>query len=155
MAMGVGKLFGRIFGSPEATKEIITSVSAGLDVLVYTQEEKAQAAATERAAGRAIVVQWMESTSGQNLARRFLAMMITMGWLCQYGAANIFAIIAVFIDKPEKFLKASEVMAGYANQMNGAVMLILGFYFAAPHLGAIAEKAMDRFGTAPPKTTPQ
>lgn len=153
--MGITKLFGRIFGSPEATKEIITSVSAGLDVLVYTQEEKAQAAATERAQGRAIVVQWMEATSGQNLARRFISMAITMGWLAQYGAANLFAVIAVFINNPEKFLAASAIMAGYANQMNGAVMLILGFYFAAPHLGTIVDKAMDRFGTAPPTTPKQ
>jgi len=31
-------------------------------------------------------------------------------------------------------------------RLNGAVMLILAFYFAAPHMGAMIGQAMDKFG---------
>ena len=37
-------------------------------------------------------------------------------------------------------------MGGYAHEMNGAMMLILGFYFAAPYMGSIVEGAMKKFG---------
>lgn len=141
-------ILSRIFAGPETINNTVTAVKEGLDALVYTDEEKANDAAAERAAARGMVVEWMKATSGQNLARRWLAMAITTGWLCQYGAANLFSVIAVFSsDKlAGKMVNASEVMGGYANQMNGAVMLILGFYFAAPHMANIVEAAMNKFG---------
>jgi hypothetical protein len=142
-------LFGRIFGTAETAKEIVTSVRDGLDALVFTDEERDGAAAKDRAEARGMIVNWMKTTSGQNLARRFLAMAITMGWLAQYMAANLFAVVAVFMEEPKAFLAASEVMGSYADQMNGAVMLILGFYFAAPHLSAIVPAAIERFGKSP------
>ena len=36
-------------------------------------------------------------------------------------------------------------VGGYADGMTGAMMLIIGFYFAAPHMGQFVNSAMDRF----------
>jgi hypothetical protein len=141
-------LFARIFGSDVAIKETIATVRDGLDALVYTDEERAQQAATDRAAARGMVVEWMESTSGQNLARRWLSIVITTVWLGQYLAAQAFVVASIWVtDGTEvKIAKVARAMAEYAENMNGAVMLILGFYFAAPHLDKIVDGAMAKFG---------
>ena len=36
----------------------------------------------------------------------------------------------------------SEALSGYATEINSEFMLVLGFYFAAPHLGKFAEGAV-------------
>lgn len=149
--MSIGGFIGKVFGTDAAIQTTVNAVKDGLDALVYTEEEKATTAAADRAAARSMVVEWMQATSGQNLARRWLAIVITTGWLAQYGSANLFAVIAVFVKEPlsQQMLAASGIMGGYANQMNGAVMLILAFYFAAPHMGQIVDAAMSRFGKPP------
>ena len=153
--MSIGSFVGKVFGTDAAIKETVSAVRDGLDALVYTDEEKATDAAADRAKARSMVVEWMQATSGQNLARRWLAIVITSGWLAQYAAANLFAVAAVFTKEPlaQQMLAASGIMGGYANQMNGAVMLILAFYFAAPHMGQIVDSAMQRFGKAPDTKT--
>ncbi len=43
------KFIGKLFGSDKSVETIVSGVSRGLDSLVYTDEEKANAAAKERA----------------------------------------------------------------------------------------------------------
>jgi hypothetical protein len=145
-------IFSRIFAGPDTIKTTVEAVRDSLDALVYTSEEKEQAAAANRAEARGMVVNWMTATSGQNLARRWLAVVITSTWLGQYLVAQAFAIASIWIDIGRRIAwrEASELMAGYAEQMNGAVMLILGFYFAAPHLDRIVDSAMAKFGKRQP-----
>lgn len=144
--MGLMTFFGRIFGSPEAVNTVVEGVTNGLDALVYTDEEKANDAAEDRKAARGVLIQWFQNTQGQNLARRFLAFVITFTWLFQYFAVMGFNLAAVWVDAPEKFMASATVVGDRADNMTGAMMLILGFYFAAPHLGQIVTGAMNRFG---------
>lgn len=138
--------WGRLFGTDEAINKTIDTVSNGLDKLWYTDEEKAEDASRDRSEARAMVVQWMAATSGQNLARRFISLMIVFVWLCQYTAAMVMSLVAVWVDNSEQWTESAKVIGNYAESMNGAMMLILGFYFAAPHMGDIARAALDRFG---------
>jgi hypothetical protein len=149
--MGVGAFFGKMFGTDQAITTTVNAVRDGLDALVYTPEEKAVDAAKDRAAAREMVVGWMQATSGQNIARRWLSLMITGVWLAQYVVAQVMAISGIFMEDSKRVLKAADIMAGYAEQMNGAVMLILAFYFAAPHMDKIVGVAMERFGKKSPK----
>lgn len=146
-------LFAKIFSTDDAISKTVDAVASGLDKLVYTNEERADAAAIDRAAARAMVVDWMTATNGQNLARRWIAFAITSMWLAQYAMANLFSVLAVFMQdtRANMFLGASTVMANYAVQMNGAVMLILAFYFAAPHMDKVVDVAMSRFAGGVPK----
>ena len=41
--------------------------------------------------------------------------------------------------------ESSDAIDGRTEQMTGAMMLILGFYFAAPHLGKVIDGAMNKF----------
>ncbi len=144
-------LFKRIFAGEETIKEVLSAARDGIDALVYTDEERAVDAAKERAAARGMVVEWMQATSGQNLARRWLTVAITTTWLGQYLVAQAFTIFTIWlpVGKRVAFRETAELMASYAEQMNGAVMLIVGFYFAAPHLDKIVAGAMDKFGKRP------
>jgi hypothetical protein len=51
----------------------------------------------------------------------------------------------VWVSDPEKFVTSADVIGGYAENMNGAMMLILGFYFAAPYMGDMTKSALNKF----------
>lgn len=137
--------WGKVFGTDEAIKGAIGAVKDGLDALVYTDEEKANDAAKERSEARAMVVQWMEATQGQNLARRIISLAITGIWLTQYIVSQLAASIAIFwTTKATQLNDLAKLQVDSANDMSSAVMLILAFYFAAPHMGDFAKAVVGR-----------
>lgn len=141
-------ILARIFGAPAALEETVKGVRDGLDALVYTDEEKATDAAKSRTEARQMVVSWMTATQGQNLARRLLALSITAVWLFLYLLSMAMQAGSVFLTDPEMFGRitaAAAIIGDRATELNGAIMLILAFYFAAPHMGGIVEGAMAKF----------
>lgn len=137
--------WGRIFGTEKALNTAIEGVKNGIDALVYTDEERATDAAKDRAEGRAMVVQWMQATQGQNLARRLIALSVTAVWLLQHIVSQALNLAAVWADDAVKLAEAASVMKSGASDMNAPVMLILTFYFAAPHMGKVAEAVTNKF----------
>ena len=147
MLSGIGSFFGKVFGTDKALAGIVDGVSSGLDKLVYTDEEKADDHAKSVTEARQLVVDWMRSTQGQNLARRLIALSITGVWLMQYVVAWLMDIIAIFVGNAatrKLITEASTATDARADTMVGAVMLILAFYFAAPHMGDIASAALGK-----------
>ena len=138
--------WGKMFGTDEAIKTTIGAVKDGLDALVYTEEEKSVDAAKERSEARSMLVGWMEATQGQNLARRVISLAITGVWLSQYIIAQFASSIAIFwLEKTEQLNELAKVNMQSAEAMSGAVMLILAFYFAAPHMGDFAKAIIGKF----------
>lgn len=142
---------GKIFGTDEAVGKVVDSVSNGLDKIWYTDEEKAEDKAQAKRDASAFIIKWMESTTGQNLARRLIAVVVTGVWVLQYIAMMALSTAAVWTDSEgaitsEKLTASAAIIGTYAESMNGAMMLILGFYFAAPHLGDIAKGSLEKFG---------
>ena len=119
--------WGKIFGTEKALTGIVDGVTNGLDALVYTDEEKASDATKERSEARLMVVKWMESTQGQNLARRLIALSITAVWLLMYLIKSAVAVVSVWVDSPDMWLETAKVVGDSAESMNGAMMLILAF----------------------------
>ena len=134
---------GRIFGGEKAGKELIGGIRAGLDALVYTEEEKAQAAAQDRAEGRKMFIAWIQATSAAALARRVLAFAIIGTWLLMYFLAVVAAIVAAF-KAPETFKALSETLYAGASGLNFEVSMITGYYFAAPQLDKIIDRALRK-----------
>lgn len=135
---------GKMFGSDKALTKTVDTVASAFDALHYSDEEKAEA----KTKAFDQVVGWMEATQGQNLTRRFLAILISMTWVSQYIIAQVLTVIAPWIDTVttvEKMMASAAVMREGASDMTGAVMLILGFYFAARQLDKIAGAALARF----------
>ena len=113
--------------------------------MVYTDEEKATDAAKERSEARSMLVGWMEATQGQNLARRLISLAVTGVWLLQYVVAQIASSIAVFWSEASGQLNAlSALQLQSADNMSPAVMLILAFYFAAPHMSEVVKAFTER-----------
>lgn len=149
---------GRVFGTEKALDSVVAGVSKSLDYLVHTEQEKAEEAAAERTEARKMVVEWMKATQGQNLSRRLIALSITATWLGMKVLATCVAVFAVYATDTTRLQTVIELMRGLSSDMTNAVMLILGFYFAAPHMGGIAKAVMGRFekqaGTPEPIKTP-
>lgn len=142
--------WGKLFGSDKALGGIVDSVTNGLDALVYTDEEKASDAAADRSEARKMVVGWMAATQGQSLARRLIALSITGVWLSMYLLSVFCAMIAIFTNAngvvtAEKVSQVGVIAKAAAMDMNPAVMLILAFYFAAPHMSDIAKAVTGKF----------
>lgn len=138
--------WGKLFGTDEAVRETIGAVKDGIDALVYTEEEKAVDASKERSEARSMLVGWMEATQGQNLARRLISLAITGVWLMQYLVAQVASSIAIFwTTKAVQLNELATLQLKSANDMSPAVMLILAFYFAAPHMGDFAKAVIGRF----------
>ena len=141
-------LLGKLFGSSESTSELVGHISKGLDELKYTHEEKAADHAKDVTEGRQLLIRWLESTTGSRLARRVIAITVTFIWSMQYISAQILNIASVWMtDSAEKLKLSAEIITSSAQSSNGAMMLVLGFYFAAPHLDKIVGPALERFGS--------
>lgn len=146
----IKKLLGRLLGTDEALTEVVKGARDGIDALIYTDEEKANDAAKDRAEARQMIVEWMSATQGQNLARRLIALSITGVWLSMYLLSVFCSMIALFANNAgtltaDKINQIGTIASGSAADMNPAVMLILTFYFAAPHMGDIAKAVQGRF----------
>lgn len=138
--------WGRLFGSDESTNKVIDHVASGMDKLFYTAEEAASDKAQSITEGRQFLIQWLSNTQGQSLARRFIAISCTMVWLVMYCVSWIMAALSPwFTNYSLRLVESSTIVADRAESMNGAMMLILGFYFAAPHLDKIVDTAMNKF----------
>ena len=137
---------GRIFGTEKAIARTIDAVAKGIDKLVYTDEEKAGDAAKDRSNARKAVVGWMNATQGQNLSRRFIALLVVSIWALMYLSGLGLSVASVWVEDQDKLLKSSQVIQSYGEDISGAVMLILSFYFAAPYMGSIVDGALNRFG---------
>jgi len=141
--------WGRLFGSSETTKEAMSMVRDGLDSMWYTDEEEATDKARAVSEGRQVLLEWVKNSQGQNLSRRFLAISISVTWLFGKLCGVGIGIYASFTESKElvgKLQESSNIVSEFSSDMTPAVMLILGFYFAAPHMGKIAEAALTKFG---------
>ena len=142
--------FGRLFGTEKALTSVIDGVSKGLDSLVYTDEEKAKAASRDRSEARKMVVSWMQATQGQNLARRILALSIGFCWLSMHMFSSLISALSVFANDngnvtAEKLQAVAKIAESSASNMTDPVMLILSFYFAAPHMSDLANAVIGRY----------
>ena len=140
-------LLGKVFGTEKALTGIVDSVTNGLDKLVYTDEEKAEDAKVDRSEARKMVVRWMEATQGQNLARRLIALLVTGMWALYYSGAMMIGLVAIWTvpETSEKLIEMTTILHSAGDDMSGPFMLVLGFYFAAPHMGGIASAVIGRF----------
>lgn len=149
----MGSWLGKVFGTDEATRDVINVGKELLDDAFYTDAEKAAGAAADKSEVRGMLVNWMANTQGQNVSRRVISWAFTGTWLSMYGISTCLSTLApwVSVDRAARILESSKVLDSRIGMMDGAVMLILGFYFALPKVSEIATSAIERFG----KKTPQ
>lgn len=140
-------ILSKIFGTDEAIKGGIDIIKSAGDALWYTDEEKAQDKANRAQQIDTLLVNWMDTTKGQNIARRLLAVLITSVWLSLYVVGIILNLVSVWVNDELRInmIVNANLLSDNADKMSGAVMLILAFYFAAPHMSKIVDGALSKF----------
>lgn len=150
--------FGRMFGSSESGEKIIDGAIRGIDKLFHTDEEKADEARAAKRDTMAVYMEWMKSTSGSRVARRFLALIVTIPWSFAHVMSMLLDAIAPFISGVEnikviinnevveravmsadKFAAAADSLSENAHANNELVGVVLLFYFGGP----VASEAMQ------------
>lgn len=137
------KIFSKLF----ASDKVVDSGISLIDKAFYTDEEKAED--KQRASDRKdqLIIDWIEASKGSNIARRFIAVLVTLLWVFLFVFGWAVSQYAIWSEKLtiEKLKLIQEANAPYLEQATGAMMLVLGFYFAAPFMGDIAKGALSRF----------
>ena len=141
-------IWGKIFGTDKAVEAGLNMIYKAGDALVYTDEEKATDKSGKIKQVQQFMTDWMETTKGQNIARRLLAIMITSVWLFLYLVGIVLSVVSPWVDAEIsiKIIESAKVLESNADRMSGAVMIIIAFYFAAPHMDKIVTGALNKFG---------
>ena len=140
-------IFKKIFGHVDVLKEGIEIIKDAGDALVYTDEEKAKDNAKRSEQIDKLLINWLETTKGANIARRWIAVIVAGIWSFLFIFSWVATQLAIWLsDKKEKVEAMVAANASFLDMVTGAMMLVLGFYFAAPFMGDIAKGALERFG---------
>ena len=128
----------RLLGTDDSVSKVIDHTASGIDKIWYSAQERTQdeIAANHRATD--MLLDWIKSTSGQNVTRRVLAFSIAGAWLFMVIAATIGDMVSVWVD-PEfakLVIETSKALDRRAEQLADKADIILLFYFAAPHIGS-------------------
>ena len=140
-------ILGKLLGTDKAVTNIIDTVGRVVDEFHYSGEEKAADKAKAVSEGRAMIVEWLQSTTGSRLARRIIALSFTFIFLLMHMISTTMIVASGWVEaaRSKQLVASSQVLDERLVSMTGAMMLILAFYFAAPHMGAIVQGAMQKF----------
>lgn len=142
---------GRLFGSEKAGEKLVDGALSAVDKVWYTAEEKAEDAAKAKTEVMTVYMKWLESTSGSRLARRMIALMVTLPWFLAHTLSLLIDAITPFIDGTEtiskmvegkivestvlssdKWITAADSLSTNATENNALVGVVLLFYFGGP-----------------------
>lgn len=108
----------KLFGSSKVVEDVVSATVSAGDKLVFTKEEKAEFTARFQE----WYLDYLKATTPQNVARRYLMLMVGAAWL-------IVTLFGAFI------WKLDPAWSGYLfgvmrDVINTPFMLIVGFYYA-------------------------
>ncbi len=118
----------RLFGDSDTVREIVSGAKAGIDMAIYTEEERAIAAKDVLE----FRLRYMEATNPQNVARRAIALLIVGLWA-------VLVLIGV-LAWPVSEAFSTHVFRVLDEVVNQPASLIVAFYFLT-HVVRSAKKA--------------
>ncbi len=117
-------IFGDLFSSKTIIETAAKGAYNGIDMSVFTEEEKAKA--------QQKLLDWMleynKATAPQNLSRRYIAIIVTALWSVMVATYVILGIIG--FDQQAKF-----IYSALNDIVNPPFMIVAGFYFLAHVVG--------------------
>ena len=118
------KIFATIFGNGNQASEVIDGAKKGLDAMFFTKEEKAK----HGAEAFKLWIAFMEATKGQNVARRWIALVVIILWSLLVVLTTAAAVaVSVFDLQSSPHTAIIEVITSY--RVTEIVLLIMAFYF--------------------------
>lgn len=124
-------LLGSIFGSSRAFNKTLDNIAGTVDRFVYTDQEKAVHNQEVRAKMMDASTAYLESTKGQNLARRLIAVSVVVVWLAAVVLSAVLAALGLYTE--------AEIIHGIIAEVSTEIMVVFGFYFGAGALGKLGE----------------
>lgn len=120
-----------MFGGPESGGKLIDGAIAGLDKAFFTREERAEQSQ--------MLADWylryLEATQPQNIARRFIALLVTYLWV-----GTCLVALVQLIWWRDKFDMTLQFMSEVVNVPFG---IIIGFYFLTHTVRAYRKDQAD------------
>ena len=131
-----------LFPGTAAAEKVVGAAASGIDKLFYTEQEKAEDKQAAKREAASMYLRWMEATSGQNRARRAIALVVTTLWASTFACALVLDVAAPWVPQAyQSALQASTAaLRDGAGDMSGPFMVILGFYFGQRMLDAFKKK---------------
>lgn len=148
MFSAIGNFFGKMLGTDKAAGKVVDSITNGIDKIWYTDQEKSEDQAQARREGQQVFMSWFESTSGSRVARRMIAMAVTFIWAAQYFLAMALLAAVPWVDTPSivEAMKASATsLHTSGEQIDGAMLFVLGYYFFADKSAAAVSAGVEMF----------
>ena len=110
-------IFKRIFAKPEDVSKVVDGAVKGLDKMFFTNEEKAEA--------NQKLYEWylkyLAATDGQNIARRFIAMVVVLLW----ALLVVFGVIVRWFNES----MSDFVFKVLVDVVMTPFSIVIGFYF--------------------------
>lgn len=133
------KILSAIFGSSKNTETIVNGAVSGLDKMMFTKEERAEA--NQKLSDW--YLKYLEATQPQNLARRLIALLIVGLWvfLILLGVAAYAWHGKAADDETTLAMFVFNVLNELVHQ---PFMMIMGFYFLAHVVRAYTEGTKDK-----------
>ena len=131
-------LLASLFPGADAAAQVANKAFGVLDKAFYTDQEKAEDKQAAKREAASMYIRWMEATSGQNRARRAIALVVTALWAATFAAALLCDVAAPWVaDESREALSASaKALRDGAGDMATPFMLVLSFYFGQRMLDA-------------------
>lgn len=137
------KWLGKVFASDASLERGLNMI----DKAFHTDQEKAESRENMMKHKDTVLMNWIEASKGANMSRRFLAFLVGGIWGFMFLFGWLSEQLAIWSDSMTK--ERLELMVGsnevYLEQATGGMLLVLGFYFAAPYMGAIVGTAVEKF----------
>lgn len=120
--MGILK---RIFAGPDSVKTVVDGATGVIDKFTFTNEERSEASfrAFE------LWIEFQKATSGQNVARRLIALIVVALWAALTFLAVVVGLVEVL------WLKTPGAASGFVFEVLSSnvlplVVVVIGFYFS-------------------------
>jgi hypothetical protein len=123
-------IWSKLFGAPEVISKGVDAVINAGDALVFTEEEKSRA--NQKILD--FTLRYVTATSGQNIARRLIAIMVVGVWTVFSVGAFILAIWSGFSTAPGPENALEELIGVMDALVSDPVSIVMAFYFA---IGAV------------------
>ena len=136
------KLLGALFPGPAAAESAIGAAVKGLDSLFYTDQEKAEDKQAAKRQAADMYIQWMAATSGQNRARRAVALTVTAIWAFMLMAGFALDVAAVWVPDAyyDRIVESGKAVASRSSEIHTPFLAVLGFYFSSRVVGGLIDK---------------
>ena len=148
---------GAILGSPKTLTEVVAAAKAAIISLHYQPSLDSRVTVEQRLGfelklaeiahqAQSQVVDYMEAAQGHRICRRVLAISIAAFYMLVGMTAVVLSASSPWFSEETgiRMLESAKVVVLAVDGVDQYLLLIIGFYFAAPHLSSAFRMIVDR-----------